>query len=105
MKIIFVLPAFVVSLLLSGSALAIDHPIVPHEAEYRVKISLLRGRMSTRVEAFDAGYRAQSTIEPKGFASILKNGSILEKSEFVLTPGGIRPNHYESSDSLSKRPK
>jgi hypothetical protein len=92
-------------LLATGFAGAADHPIVPHEAEYRVKISVLRGLLLTRVEEFATGYRAQSEIVPKGFASVLKNGSISERSDFVLKPDGIRPLHYESHDTLSKNEK
>lgn len=90
---------------LSEAAAATAHPIVPHQAEYRVKISLLRGDLKTRVDAVADGFVAQSEIIPTGLAGIIKNGSIREKSEFVLTPGGIRPRHYESADSLSKREK
>ncbi|MGB5245222.1 MAG: DUF3108 domain-containing protein [Woeseia sp.] len=93
------------SLLIAVHANAADHPLVPHEAEYRVKISLLRGSLNTRVEIADGGFRAQSAITPTGFAGLLKNGSIVERSEFVLTPDGIRPRHYESDDTLSKKEK
>jgi len=89
-------------LMLANPGLAADHPVVPHEAEYRVKISLLRGILKTRVETHDSGYLAQSVIEPRGLAGLLKDGSIREKSEFVLMPGGIRPRRYESVDTLSK---
>lgn len=94
---------FLVCLALIKPGIAADHPIVPHEAEYRVKISLLRGVLKSRVEVHESGYRAQSLIEPRGLAGLLKDGSILEKSEFVLMPGGIRPRRYESVDTLSKR--
>lgn len=104
MKLNLVISRLLLFVVLSqtASAQTADHPIVPHEAEYRIKISLLRGALRTRVDALPTGYRAESEITPTGFASILKNGSISERSEFVLTPGGIRPRHYESDDTLSK---
>lgn len=79
--------------------------IVPHIAEYKIKISLLSGNLRTHVFDVGNGYMARSVITPTGFASVLMNGSIVEQSEFQALPDGIRPQHYESIDTLSSDPK
>ena len=79
--------------------------LVPHAAQYKIKISLLGGVLDTRVYDVGEGYMARSVITPTGLASVLMNGSIVEQSEFRLLPAGIRPRHYESVDTLSKDPK
>ncbi len=76
--------------------------LVPHVAEYKVKISVLSGSMRTEVSGVGDTFMARSEISPTGFASILKNGSIVEQSEFAAVHGDIRPRHYESDDTLSK---
>lgn len=79
--------------------------LVPHAAQYKIKISLLGGVLDTRVYDVGEGYMARSIITPTGLASVLMSGSIVEQSEFRLLPAGIRPRHYESVDTLSKEPK
>lgn len=89
------------ALLLTGDALS-NEVLVPHVAEYKVKISVLGGTMRTQV--FDVGdaYMARSVISPTGFASMFMDGSIVEQSEFVVVEDVLRPRHYESIDTLSK---
>lgn len=91
-------------LLLPLSALA-DASLVPHTAEYKVKISVLGGTLHTDVSTTDYGFSARSVIKPTGFANLLMNGRIEEYSEFSAGPDGIRPQHYESVDTLSSDPK
>ncbi len=79
--------------------------LVPHAAQYKIKISLLGGTLDTRVYDVGDGYMARSVITPTGFASVLMSGSIVEQSEFKLSPAGIRPHHYESVDTLTKDAK
>jgi len=84
---------------------AAETKLVPHEAQYKIKISLLGGTLNTRVYDVGNRYMARSIITPTGFASLLMSGSIVEQSEFGLTPAGIRPRHYESVDTLTSDPK
>lgn len=84
---------------------AANERLVPHIAEYKIKISLLSGRLQTHVYDLGSGYMARSVITPTGFASVLLDGSIVEQSEFELLPEGVRPHHYESIDTLSSDPK
>lgn len=79
--------------------------IVPHEANYKVRIGILGGTMRTTVTATEGGFVSKSLIKPSGIARLLVRGSIEERSEFLLDAGGIRPLHYASSDTLSKKDK
>lgn len=81
-----------------------DDGLVPYTAEYKVKISLLGGRLRTHVEATETGFAARSVIEPTGLANLFLNGRIEEYSEFDAGPAGVRPQHYESVDTLSSDP-
>lgn len=79
--------------------------LVPHAADYKVKISVLSGTLTSRVYDIGNGFKARSVIAPTGFARLLMDGSIVEESEFGLQPEGIRPRHYRSIDTLSSDPK
>lgn len=84
----------------TGTSAAQDLP--PHAAEYKVKISVLGGRLRTRVEEIEGGFRAESTIEATGMSRILAGGSIRESSLIELTSEGLRPSRFVSVDTLSK---
>ena len=76
--------------------------LTPHSAEYKVKISILSGKLSTRLQATETGYEATHRIVPKGLAKLLAGGSIEEFSSFNSVPDGVLPSHYVSTDTLSK---
>jgi len=76
--------------------------LTPHVAEYKVKISVLGGKLRTRVEATDTGYYAQSSIDATGMSKIVANGSIRESSLMTVSAEGLRPQRFRSSDTLSK---
>lgn len=97
------LPALL--LLVSPVVLPAERALEPHVAEYKVKISVLSGTLTSEMYATEGGYAARSIIRPTGFASLLMSGTIEEYSEFSLTGDGIRPQRYESKDTLSSDPK
>ena len=68
-------------MLCSGPALADrDRSLVPHTADYRIKISLLEGRLTTALEKTADGYRAESLIRATGLSQVFANGEIRESS-------------------------
>lgn len=87
-------------LVFSGSALA-SGALTPHAAEYKVKISVLGGTLSTRIEAIENGYYAESAIVPTGMSKIIARGSILENSLISLSQDGLRPQRFRSTDTLT----
>lgn len=84
----------------AATALA-EQPLTPYSAEYKVKISILSGRLTTELRSLADGYEAVHVIEPQGLASMLKDGEINERSRFSADDDGIRANWYRSEDSLS----
>lgn len=88
-------------LLTGGTSLAGD-VLTPHVAEYKVKISVLGGKLQTRLEATDTGYYAQSSIVATGMSKIVASGSIRENSLMTAVDGELRPQQFRSSDTLTK---
>ena len=88
--------------LLSGSAVTAEPLLTPHSAEYRVKISVLSGKLTTRLDATERGYAAIHRIEPTGMARMIAGGTIEETSLFDATDDGVLPVHYLSNDTLSR---
>jgi hypothetical protein len=88
-------------LLLPVSGMATEK-LALHSAEYKVKISILSGKLTTRLAAGDAGYSATHKIVPTGMARMFVGGSIEETSGFEPGEDGLMPAIYRSSDTLSK---
>jgi hypothetical protein len=86
--------------LLAAPVLA-EQPLTPYSAEYKVKISVLSGRLTTELRPLADGYEATHVIEPQGLASMLRNGKISEQSRFAEQADGVRASWYRSEDSLS----
>ena len=79
-----------------------DVALTPHEASYKVRISVVGGRLDTRLAVTDEGYTATHVIAPTGMSKLLARGSIAETSEFASSQAGIIPLAYQSNDSLSR---
>ena len=92
----------IVTLGLLGFGTASAGGLTPHSAEYKVKISVLSGRLHTRLAATETGFEATHRIVPTGFARMISKGRIEEFSGFDETDSGVLPVRYRSSDSLSK---
>jgi hypothetical protein len=86
---------------LAAATAAAAPTLTPYQAEYKVKISVLGGKLTTRLDRMPTGYRAESSIEATGLSRIIAGGAIRENSEFQSSPEGIRPLRFQSSDTLS----
>jgi hypothetical protein len=90
----------------AGATSAVSAPgtvsLTPHTAEYKVKISVLGGRLETQLKTSDAGYRGRSLIEATGMSSVIVRGEIVESSEFGIVEDELRPHRFVSDDSLTK---
>lgn len=91
-----------VALLALGIPVLAETRLAPHEAEYEVKISVLGGRLDTRLAATDDGYIATHTIQATGMSRLLATGRIEETAYFARMPGGIRPVTFVASDTLTR---
>jgi hypothetical protein len=86
---------------LAAAPVLAEQPLTPYSAEYKVKISVLSGRLTTELRPLADGYEATHVIEPQGMASLLKDGRISEQSRFAAQAEGVRASWYRSEDSLS----
>jgi len=93
--------SLVAALLLAGQAAAAP-TLTPHSAEYRIRISVLGGTLTTQLDSLETGWRAESSIEATGMSRIVARGSIRESSVFEESEAGLRPSHFLSTDTLSK---
>jgi hypothetical protein len=75
--------------------------LTPYSAEYKVKISVLSGQLTTELRPIEDGYEAVHVIEPQGLARMLRDGRIAEQSRFTAKSDGVRASWYRSEDSLS----
>lgn len=91
----------VLGLVLSAQATFAGPLLTPHTAEYKVRISVLGGRLHTRFQTTDNGYLAESVIEATGMSRLIARGSIREKSWFAERDGSILPIQYRSADTLT----
>ncbi len=76
--------------------------LTPHAAEYKVRISILSGRLSTRLAGTDDGYEAMYLVQPKGLAAVIAGGKIEATSNFVDTSRGFLPDRHVTADSISR---
>ncbi len=91
----------IVVLSISGAAISAE-TLTPHAAEYKVKISVLGGKLNTRIEQTDSGYFAESSIAATGMSKIVAHGTIRESSDIESTASGLRPQRFRSVDTLTK---
>ena len=89
------------SLLLAQAPSFAGAQLTPHIAEYKVKISVLGGKLRTNFHTLEGGYRAESVIEATGLSRIIAGGSIREASRFSIHNGSLLPDEYDSADSLT----
>ena len=93
--------AMVVAALALSEMAAAGPQLTPHTAEYKVKISLLSGRLDTELRTTERGYRATHRVQPTGLARVVARGAIEEVSDFIVSDDGVLPIHYVSHDTLS----
>lgn len=95
--------AIAAALLASPPAGAGD--LVPHTAQYKVKISLLSGQLNTELRATDDGYVATHVIKPTGMSRMVTRGSMNVSSEFTTADDGVRPVTFHEVDTISDDPE
>lgn len=93
-----------ISMILSGQTFAGDF-LTPHKAEYKVKISIISGKLSTELRRTENGYVARHIIRPVGFSRLLTRGSMDVTSEFSSGPDGIVPISYTAINSIRNDPE
>lgn len=85
-----------------GMPAGAETALTTHSAEYKLKMSVLSGRLNTRLTLTEYGYEATHHIKPTGMAKIFAGGEIHEVSGFETSNEGVLPVHYRSKDTLTK---
>jgi len=76
--------------------------LTPHTAVYKVKISVVSGRLRTELQATESGYIARHNIKATGLSRLVARGEISEVSTFANGDDGLIPIAYQSHDTLSR---
>lgn len=74
--------------------------LTPHETEYKVRVSGVSGRLTTRLERQGEAFEATHVIEPTGLAGLLARGDVRERARFEDLGNGLQPLAYESRNTL-----
>ncbi len=83
-----------------SNAASASVPLTPHAAEYKVRISVVGGRLVTELSQTDAGYVAKHAIAATGLSRLVARGSVSEIAEFSAGASGVIPLTYRSDDTL-----
>ena len=78
--------------------------LTPHRAEYKVKISIVSGKLSTELRRTENGYVARHIVRPVGISRLLTRGSMDVTSRFASGPDGIVPISYKAINTIGKHP-
>ena len=90
--------------LLAMNSYAEAPTLTPHQAEYKVSISGVSGRLNTVLDVDEQGnYTAIHAIKPTGIARLIAGGGrIREQSEFSIDDTFVVVSEYHSVDQLSR---
>ena len=78
--------------------------LTPHTAEYKVKISVVSGHLSTALQKTEDGYIANHVIKPTGLSKLITRGTMDVTSEFSSEADGIKPHRFRSIDTIRDDP-
>lgn len=95
--------AFLAVISLAGVAHGAN-TLTAHNAEYKVKISVFSGKLSTALRQTDDGYIAHHVIKTTGMSRLISRGRMDVTSEFTRTADGVRPVSFKAVDTIRKDP-
>ena len=81
-----------------------QHLLTPHTAEYKVRISVVSGRLNTELRKTANGYVARHVIRPTGMSRIITRGTMDVTSEFDSRTDGIQPVRFQAIDTIRDEP-
>ena len=97
--------ALIVVLLMSPFCAQAAQSLTPYNAEYKVKIMILSGKLFTEFRRTEEGFMARSVVQPSGIAKLFVGGDIEESAWFGTGDGGVIPDKCRSVDSISSDKK
>lgn len=77
--------------------------LAPHTAQYKVKISVVSGRLSTELRATKDGYVANHVIKATGLSGLFFGGTMNVTSEFASASDGVKPIAFRSVDTILRK--
>lgn len=83
------------------SPLMAAQSLTPHTAEYKVRISIVSGKLRTELQATENDYVARHSVAPTGLSRLVARGTVSEESKFSLAADGVTPVAYSSEDTLA----
>ena len=89
--------------LVAGAAVAVE--LTPHQAEYKVRISVVSGQLNTELQASESGYLATHVVKPTGMSRVITRGRMQVSSEFMAADDGVRPVSYHAIDTIRDDPE
>ena len=89
--------------LVAGTAVALE--LTPHQAEYKVRISVVSGQLNTELQASESGYVATHVVKPTGMSRVITRGRMQVSSEFTAADDGVRPVSYHAIDTIRDDPE
>lgn len=103
MKLLSHILALAAITLAAGPAVAVE--LTPHQAEYKVRISVVSGQLNTELRATETGYVATHVVKPTGMSRLITRGRMQVSSEFAEADDGVRPVSYHAIDTIGDDPE
>ncbi len=94
----------VMILAISNQVLAGSHVLAPHTAEYKVRISVVSGRLNTELRSTEEGYVANHVVTPTGISRLITRGTMNVTSEFSDESDGVKPIRFRAVDTIRDEP-
>jgi len=96
---------FAALLALSSVPAAAESMLVPHTAQYDVKISVVSGELNTELRRTANGWLAHHVVRATGMSKVLTRGSIDVTSEFSTDSSELQPIRYRGVDTIGHEPR
>ena len=89
--------------LVAGAAAAVE--LTPHQAEYKVRISVVSGQLNTELRADETSYVATHVVKPTGMSRVITRGRMQVSSKFTTAADDVRPVTYHAIDTIKDDPE
>ena len=87
----------------AGTTVAVE--LTPHQAEYKVRISVVSGQLNTELRADETRYVATHVVKPTGMSRVITRGRMQVSSEFTTAADDVRPITYHAIDTIRDDPE
>jgi hypothetical protein len=92
-----------IALAMAGPAYGVPE-LTAHTAEYKVRISVVSGVLSTELRKTPNGYVAHHVVKPSGLSRMITRGTMDVTSEFENGADGVKPVRFQAIDTIRDDP-